>query len=229
MVDISIIIPCYRDSDNLLRLLIRLRQLTEQPMQIIVVDAEDSRCCAEICRQFQAVHLKSEPNRGQQLLEGAAHAQGDVLWFLHADAQLADDALIAITTAIADGAVGGYFRFHFAEPRAWPAWILEQAIAVRCRFGVSYGDQGIFITRAAYRQSGGHAPWPLFEEVPLVYAVRRLGAFVPLATPIFVDSRRWQRDGWWQRTWKNRMLALRFICGASPQQLARRYRSKNRV
>lgn len=229
MLDFSIIVPCYRDDEKLLQLLTRLRQFSIQSMEIIVVDAADSQYCAEICDRFQAKRIVGKPNRGQQLLDGAAQAQGDVLWFLHADAQLADDAVTAMTAAIASGAIGGYFRFRFAAPRARPAWFLEQAIALRCRFGVPYGDQGIFIARAAYRQIGGHAPWPLFEEVPLVRAARRLGKFVPLATPIFVDARRWHRDGWWRRTWKNRLLALRFMCGASPHRLAARYRSKIRA
>ena len=53
-------------------------------------------------------------------------------------------------------------------PRTWSTLILESAIALRCRFGgVPYGDQGLFISRQTYIQVGGHAPWPLFEEVPL--------------------------------------------------------------
>ena len=133
---------------------------------------------------------------------------------------------MAMTKAFEQGAVGGYFRFRFAAPHAWPASILEPAIALRCRFGVPYGDQGIFIARQAYHQIGGHAPWPLFEEVPLVHAARRCGKFLPLSEPIFVDSRRWQRDGWWRRTWHNRWLALNFMRGVAPRELASRYHSK---
>ena len=226
----SIIIPCYHDECKLVHLLTQLRQLSTAAMEIIVVDAADSEQCVEICNRFHAMYIPSEINRGQQLLAGAEKAQGDVLWFLHADAQLTAGALAAITAAIADGAVGGYFRFCFSAPLAWPASLLEYAIALRCRLGgVPYGDQGIFMLRSIYQQCGGHAPWPLFEEAPLVRAARRIGNFLPLSEPIFVDSRRWQRDGWWHRTWKNRVLALRFICGASPAELARQYRSKNRI
>ena len=132
-----------------------------------------------------------------------------------------------MTMAIQRGAIGGYFRFRFASPRAWPAWVLEPAIALRCRFGVPYGDQGIFMLRSVYRQVGGHAPWPLFEEAPLVRAARRLGPFAALPEPIFVDSRRWQRDGWWRRSLNNRLLALKFMRRAAPQDLVAHYHSKN--
>lgn len=226
MPKLSIIIPCYRDDEKLACLLAQLQRFSPMSCEMIVVDAADSARCAEICVQFQAQRIVSEPCRGQQLRIGAAQATGDILWFLHADAQLSMNSLTAMIEAIQQGAIGGYFCFRFAKPRAWPAWILEPMIALRCRFGVPYGDQGIFIKRSAYHQAGGHAPWPLFEEAPLVHAVRRLGKFLPLFEPIFVDPRRWQRDGWWRRTWHNRMLVLRFMCGAAPQKLAARYRSK---
>lgn len=226
MFKCSVIIPCYHDEEKLACLLGQLQQLPHKPWEIIVVDAADSADCATICAQNQAQRLVSKPCRGEQLLAGAALAKGDIFWFLHADAQLSADPLTAMTKALEQGAIGGYFRFRFAAPRAWPALILEPAIALRCRFGVPYGDQGIFMARSSYYQVGGHASWPLFEEVPLVRAARQLGKFFPLSEPIFVDPCRWQRDGWWRRTWHNRKLALNFICGAAPQELASRYHSK---
>ena len=78
--------------------------------------------------------------------------------------------------------MGGYFRFRFDRPRAWPALLLEPAIAFRCRFGVPYGDQGLFMRRHAYWDAGGHSPWPLFEEVALIEGLRRLGRLYPCAS-----------------------------------------------
>jgi hypothetical protein len=81
------------------------------------------------------------------------------------------------------------------------------------------------MTKQAYIKAGGHAPWPLFEEVPLVKNLRKSGHFMALASPLLVDPRRWQRDGWWRRTWENRKLALAFARGHSPHALAAQYRS----
>lgn len=226
MVKCSVIIPCYYDDENLARLTEQLQQLPNNPCEIIVVDAANSTRCLDICKQFGVQRLVSKPCRGQQLRQGAIQAKGDVLWFLHADAQLSTDPVAAISSALARGAIGGYFRFRFAKPRAWQAFILEPAIALRCRFGVPYGDQGIFIKRLVYQQIGGHAPWPLFEEVPLVQSARRCGKFLALSEPVFVDTRRWRRDGWWRRTWHNRKLAWNFMRGVTPQELAEKYHSK---
>lgn len=224
MVKCSVIIPCYFDDEKLACLLEQLQQLPNKPCEIIVVDAANNARCLNICKQFRVKRLVSEPCRGEQLRVGAIQATGDVLWFLHADAQLSIDPVTAISNALAQGAIGGYFRF--AKPHAWQAVILESAIALRCRFGVPYGDQGIFINRSVYQQIGGHASWPLFEEVPLVQSARRCGKFLALSEPVFVDSRRWRRDGWWRRTWHNRKLAWHFMCGVTPQELAAKYHSK---
>lgn len=226
MSSFSVIIPCYHDEAKLANLLNQLRNVPHRPMEVVVVDGANDQACRKICHQYGAQWLASEPCRGRQLLSGAALAQGDALWFLHTDARLAPDPIMVMEFAIERGAIGGYFHFRFDAPRAWPALLLEPAIALRCRFGIPYGDQGLFMTRQAYVEAGGHSPWPLFEEVSLVRELRRLGRFVALSEPLFVDPRRWHRDGWWRRTWMNRNLALAFARGVTPHKLAARYRSQ---
>ncbi len=226
MCNFSVIIPCFHDEDKLADLLGQLQSLRRRPLEIIVVDGASADTCRSVCDQYKARWVASEPCRGSQLLTGATLAQGDALWFLHADNRLPPDPIGAMERSFEQGAVGGYFCFRFDAPRAWAALLLEPAIAFRCRFGVPYGDQGLFMTRQAYFNAGGHSPWPLFEEVSLVRGLRRLGRFMPLRESIFVDPRRWHRDGWWRRTWVNRNLALAFARGVAPEKLAVRYRSK---
>jgi len=226
MPKLSVIIPCYQDEGKLAELLRQLQQLPDSSLETIVVDGASDQACCRVCQQYGAQWLAAEPCRGQQLRAGAAVAKGDALWFLHADTRLPPNPLSPMQRAFELGAVGGYFRFRFDRPRAWPALLLEPAIAFRCRFGVPYGDQGLFMRRHAYWEAGGHSPWPLFEEVALVDGLRRLGRFVPLREPILVDPRRWHRDGWWRRTCINRNLSLAFARGVSPDRLAARYRSK---
>lgn len=231
MSDFSVIIPCYHDEARLAALLDQLRKLPGGSsgglLEIIVVDGADNQKCREVCHRHDACWIPGEPCRGRQLLAGAELARGGVLWFLHADVRLPADPLPAMERALEQNAIGGYFRFRFDAPRAWPALLLEPAIALRCRVGVPYGDQGLFMTRRAYVEAGGHSPWPLFEEVALVRGLRRLGHFLPLREPLFIDPRRWHRDGWWRRTWVNRNLALAFARGVEPDRLAVRYRSRN--
>lgn len=223
---ISVIVPCWRDEavlGPLLAQLHRLAQASRQVLQIIVVDAARSQSCREICLRHGAQWLPASPCRGEQLRQGAGHARHSILWFLHADAQLRGNPLPELRAAICAGAVAGYFTFRFAGPACWQSRSLERLIGWRNHFGVPYGDQGLFVEASAYRACGQHSPWPLFEEVELVKCLRQIGRVVRLDQGVQVDPRRWQRDGWWRRSLRNRLLALGYAVGLPPSRLAELY------
>ena len=223
---ISVIIPCLHDEADLQRLLHQLQlaaRIFGRPLQIIVVDAARSERCRALCLEHGACWSPAAPCRGEQLRQGAALAGNDILWFLHADAVLDGQPLPALHRAVSGGAVGGYFAFRFAGAAGWQARLLERGVNWRTRLGVPYGDQGLFARRDAYFAAGQHAPWPLFEEAPLVHGLRALGEFRRLDQGLEISPRRWQRDGWWRRTLRNRLLALGFALGIPPRRLARWY------
>ncbi len=220
---IAVIIPTLDDDAALQRLLTRLAHLDPVPDDVLVVDGAASASCESICRAAGATWLAAHPSRGGQLALGAARASADVLWFLHAECEPHAAAIAAIRACIERGAAGGYFRFHFGGAASLTKRFLERCIAWRCRWGMVYGDQGLFVTRSAYEATPGFTVQPLFEEVALVRALKQTGRFDALDLPITVSPRRWDRDGYFRRTLANRMLALAFLCGASPARLARWY------
>ncbi len=225
MASLSVIVPVLRDTPALRHLLSQLTALAPAPSEIIVVDAQHDADVAQLCAECGAVYLPGTPGRGLQLNAGAGAARGEALWFLHADAGLDPSSCSAISAALANGAESGYFRFHFAGARSFWRSFLQHCIAWRCRFGAVYGDQGLFMTREAWRQTGGFAEQPLFEEVPLVRKLRARRRFRALIAPIYVSPRRWERDGWLRRTLMNRLLSFGYILGIAPVRLARWYRS----
>lgn len=224
-VIISVVIPVLGDLNALTQILEHLGSLASTPDEIIVVDGANDRHCAGLCAVHGCVYLSTTPGRGHQLDAGAGHASGHVIWFLHADARPPTSAVDRIRGAISNGAIGGYFRFRFTGKPTWYKQTLGWLINLRSRIGIPYGDQGLFIQRSQYFECGGFADTPLFEEVPLIKAVRRNGHFVQLAVAIGVSPRRWERDGWLRRTLANRMLALGYTVGMSPARLARHYQS----
>ena len=229
---ISVVIPCLHDEgpmENLLQQLCQAERADGFELQIIVVDAAASPACQMLCQRHDALWSPAAPSRGEQLRQGAALAGHEIFWFLHADARLQGQPLAAIRHAIERGAVGGYFALRFSNSQAWQGRLLEHLVAVRNRVGVPYGDQGLFARRDAYFAAGQHAAWPLFEEVPLVKGLRRQGRFERIEQGLLVSPRRWQRDGWWRRAWRNRLLALGFMLGISPFRLARWYSGKPRA
>jgi rSAM/selenodomain-associated transferase 2 len=223
---LSVIVPTWRDDAALARLLPQLAQLEPRPGEVIVVDGAGDATTRALVLAAGATCLASPPGRGTQLNHGARAATGAALWFVHADAVLAPDATRALHAALARGAVGGYFRFRFDGERRWYKRLLEACIAWRCRVGMVYGDQALFATRAAWTAAGGFAEQPLFEEVPLVRALRAAGPFVALPQPVTVAARRWERDGYLRRTLHNRLLALGYAAGIAPRRLASWYRRR---
>jgi rSAM/selenodomain-associated transferase 2 len=217
----SLIIPVLDDAETLASLLRRVRRWRRPPDEILVVCGGRNTDVEIVARNHACKFLRSTPSRGMQLDVGARAAAGDVLWFLHADASPLSNSLRAIEAALRSGAVGGCFRFEFAGPETWYKRLLAGLIAVRIRMGgTAYGDQGLFCLHDSYLECGGFPPQPLFEEVELVRRLRRLGPFTMLDTPIWVSTRRWERDGWLKRTLQNRLLALGFMLGVSPATLS---------
>ena len=220
---ISVVVPVLNDVAALSRLLGRLGTMHPAVNEIIVADGSASRDCEQLCAQFGAVYLAAEANRGKQLLQGAALASNDILWFLHADSNPPANATQIIHQHVGEISDSGYFRFRFDGPRRWFKRWLEYAINFRARIGVPYGDQALFVTREAYLAAGGHAAIPLFEEVKLVKTLRAGGGCKPAAASIGISPRRWERDGWLRRSLHNRALALGFALGIAPEILARHY------
>ena len=222
--DVSVIVPVWRDTDAVGALLEFARTWSPAPFEIVVVSGEPDPALAALCRAHGARYLESRPIRGAQLDLGAENAAAPVLWFLHADASVPRDGIAAIRRALTEGAESGCFTFAFQGERTWYKAAIELGVAARIRLGgIAYGDQGLFATRRAYEACGGFAHQPLFEEVRLVRQLRRRGTFRILPERIGVSTRRWERDGWLERTVANRWLALRYACGASPERLAAAY------
>ncbi len=223
-IKISIVIPVLGDTPALATLLDALQVLDDEPLEVIVVDGADHPAVAECCRRHDCIYMKTRAGRGHQLHTGALRASGTVIWFLHADADPTLDSIESIRRAVRAGAIGGYFRFRFTGRPAWHKSLITTLVNIRCRFGTPYGDQGLFFRKADYLQAGGFPDTALFEEVPLVRAARAAGRFVALDAPIGVSPRHWERDGWIRRTLGNRLLAIGYMFGLSPDTLARYYR-----
>ncbi|MDE0680601.1 MAG: TIGR04283 family arsenosugar biosynthesis glycosyltransferase [Gammaproteobacteria bacterium] len=222
-MDVSVVIPVYRDRQALERMLTALAALDPQPSEVVVVDGGSEPDIEALCAGSGCRYLASRACRGDQMDRGARAASNELLWFLHADNTPRPDSIAVIRAHMGTGTVGGWFRFVFERERCWQARLLAFLINLRARIGTPYGDQGLFMRRDAYRQAGGFPPRALFEEPPLVKRLRKSGRFAPVTAALGVSARRWKRDGWFRRSVRNRALALAYILRRSPDDLARRY------
>ena len=116
--------------------------------------------------------------------------------FLHADAQLPDDAKTMIDTTLADQRmVGGRFDVRFDRPSMWGT-IISRMMNWRSRLsGIATGDQALFVRRPIFEQMGGFADMPLMEDIDFSRRLKRKGATAALTATVTTSFRRWERHG----------------------------------
>jgi glycosyltransferase A (GT-A) superfamily protein (DUF2064 family) len=218
--ELGVVIPVKDDHIAAQALSLELQQ--QGADHILIIDQQRNAELLAHCTRHGIDYLQHAGNRGERLDVAARHLHDGNLWFLHADAQIMPGAANAVRQQlIAHDA--GCFSFQFSAGSPTIAHWLAKIINWRARHFMAYGDQGIFIRRQAYLDHGGFAHEPLFEEVPLIKALKQQQRFRVLDMPIVVANRRWQKDGWVRRTLHNRWLVIRYILGSSPETLATSY------
>lgn len=220
----SVVVPSWRDTENLALLLPRLSRL-ERLAETIVVDvsgeAEPERLALSNGATFVACPA---PNRGEQMNLGAAAAGGDVIVFQHSDTDLEEAHLAAIETALADPEIigGAFFRkFDGRHPRLM--WLESVARFLTRHGGTLYGDQSIFVRREVFLKLGGFARIPLMEDVEFSRRLRRAGKVTVLDPPVRSSARRHLRKGAWRTSIQNGLFIVLYNLGVSPHRLHRWY------
>src|SRR3954466_4997491 len=225
---ISVIVPSWRDRENLAVLLPTLARL-ERIAETIVVDATGDRETKETALASGAQYLYSRtPNRGEQLNIGAAASTGDILLFQHCDTSLSAAHLEAAARALADReVVGGAFFRRFDSPHPHMRWLEMPARFLNNHGGTLYGDQSIFVRCQVFRRLGGFAEIPLMEDVEFSKRLRAAGKVVVLDPPVESSARRHLRKGPRRTTLQNGMFLALYHFGVPPPTLHRWYYGRN--
>jgi rSAM/selenodomain-associated transferase 2 len=197
---ISIIIPVWNDAKALARTLDHLGRLPGMAMAEVIVAAAGDRPGTDLAVAERAQLLWPDGSTRAILLNaGAARAQAAVLFFLHADSFPPTHAFELIRQALADERViGGAFEHLFAEP----VWSLRAITWInRLRYRLThnyYGDQGIFVRTAVFRQMGGYRQLQLMEDLDFTQRLKRIGRMVLIREPLHTSGRRFLSRGPWR-------------------------------
>lgn len=196
---ISVVIPAYNEETALPA---TLRHLLAQPgtYEVIVVDGGSTDRTGEIVRAEPRIRLLTAPKgRASQMNDGARHAVGEWLLFLHADTMLPEGALVRLNALEADASVqaGGFLhRFAGAD---WRLRLVSWLDNFRCRRSrIIYGDQVLFVRRALFERLGGFPGQPILEDVAFCERLVRVTTPVLLTPPVLTDPRKFIKMGVWR-------------------------------
>ena len=223
---VSVVIPTLNEAAQIADRVSELRAVSG--IEVIVVDGGSADGTLDRALAAGARAYSSPPGRARQMNLGAAMAQSPILLFLHADTRLPEDFAESVRWTLSlDGVVAGAFELRIESASRGLRLIERLANARSRRLQMPYGDQALFLTAEAFRQSGGFPEIPLMEDFNFVRRLKRQGRIAIVPAPVLTSARRWIQRGVFAQTCLNQMLICGCLLGVSPARLARWYGSRN--
>ncbi len=219
---ISVIIPTLNEQDHIGRAIRSAVAAEHGEVEVIVVDGGSDDATVRIARECGARVLRAPRGRARQMNVGVKASRGDVLLFLHADSRLPPDFATHVRlTLTAPATVAGAFALQL-EPPSPVMRFYAATTNLRSRFmSLPYGDQAVFLTRAAFDRIRGYPDLPIMEDLELVRRLRRLGRVRIVNRAVTTSARRWQRHGVFKTSLLNQFLILAHLAGVPAETLYR--------
>jgi|SRR6056297_668554 len=220
--ELSIVIPTLDAAEGLAHSLPALAEGLQDGLirELVISDGGSTDATLLIAEEAGAVVITGGPSRGGQLRRGAAAAGGAWLLFLHADTVLPGGWAAMVRAQMEDGRPA-FFGLRFDAAGFAPACVAGWANLRSRLFHLPYGDQGLLISRKQYDAAGGYPDIVLMEDVAIARALGRRLQRLP--GKVTTSAARYQGVGWMRRGTRNIRLLLRYLMGARPEDLARRY------
>jgi len=205
---VSVIIPAYNEEKALPHTLRELlRQLGDY--EVIVVDGGSTDRTLAVLTEFSfsadpsplgshpsRLWLTASKGRASQMNEGAKHATGDWLLFLHADTVLPSGAIQRLNEMETDKMIRAGGFMHQFSGDDWRLKLISFLDNFRCiRSRIIYGDQALFVRRALFEQLGGFPNRPILEDV--AFCERLIAVTTPLllSPSVVTDARKFLKMG----------------------------------
>ena len=227
---LSVIIPTWNEERDLPKMMESLWEPDEAEsliQEVLVADGGSHDKTPIIAEAKGAILIPAAKGRGRQMHAGAKRARAPWLLFLHADVLLEEGWASEVQRFInhpknIDRSAA--FRFALLSQRP-AARRLEKMVALRSLlFRLSYGDQGLLISKTLYEQLGGFPPWSLMEDVAFLRRIPRARRHI-FATKIHSSERRYQK-GYLRAILKNQLCLALYFLGVPPQRIAKIYEAK---
>lgn len=224
MSEISIVIPAYNEGDTIGETIQKVKHRNSgQVREIIVVDAGSIDGTVEEAEKSGAIVLESPcKGRAAQMNIGAEQANGQLLYFLHADTHPPENFDAKITKSVEKGYGAGCFRLQFDSNHP-----LLNFYAWFTRFDVDlfrFGDQSLFIKRELFFEIGQfREDHIVMEDQEFVKRIKRVHLFAILDEAVVTSAEKYRTNGIIKLQFVFTLILTMYYLGASQEQLKKIY------
>lgn len=159
----------------------------------------------------------SNQSRAKSLNTGAAEANREWLWFIHADSRISADNLRALEQSLEQYPDAlHYFDLAFDQP-----FLRGNALGANLRsrlLGIPFGDQGFCIKKSLFNQLNGYSEDTAYgEDLLFVWQAHQARIKLqPIPSTLLTSGRKYQQQGWLKLTL---LYQWRWIIMSAPQLL----------
>lgn len=223
---ISIIIPVLNEEASIGHLLSHLtaNAHVNNIAQIIVADGGSIDTTKSIVLDAaennltSILFIPSEKGRAKQMNSGAKHANGSILYFLHADSFPPQHYDQLILDEVEKGNPAGCFKMRFDSNHWWlrlASWLTH--FNWRASRG---GDQSQFITRSLFDEIGGYDEnFIIYEDNMLINELFKRKKFVVIQEWLDTSARLYREKGIWYLQYHFWAIYVKKWLGADADEL----------
>jgi rSAM/selenodomain-associated transferase 2 len=221
---ITVVIPTLNEAENLGGLLQHLQQNGEGKIaEFIVSDANSQDETAQIAKNMGVqLIMTKQASRAHQMNAAAELATGDILYFVHADANPPKSFATDILKFIQRGYDFGCYRFKFDSNHPFLA-----VNSFFTRFKVLWcrgGDQTLFIKKSVFDDNGGfNEEYVVMEDFELIKRLWKKYKFGIIPKSVLVSARKYEENSYWTVNLANLKAFRMFVKGAAPEKIKETY------
>ncbi len=226
MIKISIIVPTYNEAENISRLVKHLlKHAPEEQAEVIISDggSKDATLRQASLAGAKAM-LSPQKGRAAQMNYGAGFAQGNILYFVHADTIPPESYFEDICSAAKTGYDCGRYIMRFVTKK----WYLRfNAFFTRFDWFICFGgDQTLFVTRSFFDKTEGFASeMRIMEDYDFTVRLRQAGARYKIYKKgVLISDRKYDNNSWWQVQRANARVVNMYKNGASQEAMTETYK-----
>lgn len=221
---ISVIIPTFNEEANIAMLIELLKNSGGDSLsEIIVSDGGSSDKTVFQAERAGAITVESNVKcRACQMNLAAKMANGDILYFVHADTRPPESFAQDILEVVQKGADAGCYRFQFDSKK-----FLLKINSYFTRFDRMMfrgGDQTLFVTREVFDNVGGYDEnFRVMEEYDFIKRVRKNYSFKIIPKSVLVSARKYDSNSWLKVNIANFIAFMMYRCGCSQDRMIKTY------